>query len=577
MRIIIFGSCLFFCFTVWSQLKTRYEASGFTEAATYEQVMTFYQELDEAHDEVTIRQHGLTDIGVPLHVVLIHADKETSIEELHKSGKAIWLINNAIHPGETDGVSASQMFARDILQDKKKHAEVLNKVAIAIIPMYNIGGALNRNSTSRVNQNGPLEYGFRGNARHYDLNRDFIKSDTENSRSFQELFQLYDPDLILDTHVSNGADYQHVMMLLSSQKDKLGGPLGRYLEEVFEPFCFAGMRQRGFDPTPYVNAWGSTPDKGWAQFMDWPRYSTGYAALFHTMGYMSETHMLKTYQQRVEATYALMETLLDFLDQNGRALVNLREETKSAMSEKGEFEISWSVDTSRFSTIEFKGYEPTYVESEISGLQRLKYDHDQPFTKEVKYQNHYKADRVVQAPKYYLIPQQWSDVIDLMELNRVELRRLPGDTSITVEAYTIRDYKTRRNPYEGHYPHYDVKVISHEVELEFRKGDVLVPVNQWRNRYIVETLEPEAPDSFFSWNFFDAILQQKEHFSSYVFEDYAPEILEKNPEIRKALEKAKQEDERLAGSAYLQLEFIYQRSEHREPEFLRYPIFRIMH
>jgi hypothetical protein len=31
---------------------------------------------------------------------------------------------------------------------------------------------LNRNSTSRTNQNGPEEYGFRGNARNFDLNRD---------------------------------------------------------------------------------------------------------------------------------------------------------------------------------------------------------------------------------------------------------------------------------------------------------------------------------------------------------------------------------------------------------------------
>jgi len=561
--------------TVNAQLLTRYEQSNFTESATYEEAMAFYRQLDEIYEEVSIITHGQTDIGIPLHVVLITNGAVNTPQALEKSGKAVWLINNAIHPGETDGISASQMFARDLLKDKKNR-KILDRVAIAIIPFYNIGGTLNRNSTTRVNQNGPLAYGFRGNARHYDLNRDFIKTDTRNTQSFQVLFQLYDPDLLLDTHVSNGADYQHVMMLLSTQKDKMGGQLSAFIDEVFLPYSFEGMETRGFPSIPYVNAWGHTPDKGWSQFMDWPRYSTGYATLFHTVGLMSETHMLKTYQQRVESTYALMETLLHFLDEKGDELLALREETKAAFAGKEEFEISWALDTSRYTPLMFRGYEPVYVESEVSGLTRLKYDRNQPFTREVKFKEDYQADKVIKAPSYYLIPQQWSRVIDLLEINQVETTRLKKDSTIQVEAYMIEDYQTLQNPYEGHYKHYDVNVKPKKVELNFRKGDVLIPVNQWRNRYIVETLEPEAPDSFFSWNFFDAILQQKEHFSSYVFEDHALKILKENPDIKTALEEEKAQDPDLASNANAQLDFIYQRSAHREPEYLRYPVFRIM-
>ena len=156
------------------------------------------------------------------------------------------------------------------------------------------------------------------------------------------------------------------------------------------------------------------------------------------------------------------------------------------------------------------------------------------------------------------------------------MSRLGKDSTIRVQAYMINDYKTVRNPYEGHYRHYNVRVSPEQMEINFRAGDVLVPVNQWKNRYIVETLEPEAPDSFFVWNFFDAVLQQKEHFSSYVFEDHAVKILEENPEIKDGLEAAKAEDSDLAESANRQLDFIYQRSVHREPEFLRYPIFRLI-
>lgn len=559
-----------------AQRLTRYESSNFTQSATYEEAMAFYQRLEEQYDEVTIFEQGDTDIGIPLHVVLLHAGVDKSPKAIRQSGKALWLINNGIHPGETDGISASQMFARDLLEDKKRSKEFLSKVAIAIIPFYNIGGALNRNSTTRVNQNGPVTYGFRGNARHYDLNRDFIKSDTRNSQSFQEIFQLFDPDLILDTHVSNGADYQHVMTLVSSQKDKMGGELGKFVEEELLPFSFAEMKSRGFEAIPYVNAWGSTPDKGWSQFLDWPRYSTGYAALFHTIGFMSETHMLKTYRQRVASTYALMHTMLDFLSEKGEELVALREQTKSRVANQKQFDISWRVDTTRFSPLMFSGYEPTYVKSEISGLMRLKYDRNQPFTKPVKYRNNYMAHKVITAPKYYVIPQQWKSIINLLALNKVTLEPLQKDSTITVEAYIINDYKTLQSPYEGHYKHFDVTVSQRQVTIPFRKGDLLVPVNQWRNRYIVETLEPEAPDSFFAWNFFDSILQQKEHFSSYVFEDYALTLLEENPILRDDLAAAKAADSTLRKSADRQLDFIYQRSKHREPEFLRYPVFRIL-
>ena len=101
-------------------------------------------------------------------------------------------------------------------------------------------------------------------------------------------------------------------------------------------------------------------------------------------------------------------------------------------------------------------------------------------------------------------------------------------------------------------------------------------MNQASNRYIVETLEPNAPDSYFAWNFFDGILQQKEYFSSYVFEDLALEILEGNPDLKKRLEEKKKADADFAKNGYAQLDFIYKNSEHYEPTHQVYPIGRLV-
>ena len=112
--------------------------------------------------------------------------------------------------------------------------------------------------------------------------------------------------------------------------------------------------------------------------------------------------------------------------------------------------------------------------------------------------------------------------------------------------------------------------------MKFTKGDILVPVDQKAIRYIIETLEPEATDSFFRWNFFDSRLQMKEGFSSYVFEDEAFDILENNKNLKEELEARKANDKAFRESAYAQLQFIFMASDHKEPSFMHYPIYRVV-
>ena len=94
-------------------------------------------------------------------------------------------------------------------------------------------------------------------------------------------------------------------------------------------------------------------------------------------------------------------------------------------------------------------------------------------------------------------------------------------------------------------------------------------------QYLTTALEPQSPDGFFAWGFFDTILMQKEWFSEYVFEDLAAEILKNNPSLREQLELAKSNDPELANSAYLQLQFVYEHSIYKEPTYNRYPVLRI--
>jgi hypothetical protein len=524
------------------------------------------------YPQISIQAIGETDSGKSLHIVTLNSDTEFNFETIRKN-KRILLINNGIHPGESDGIDATMMLYRDIVEGK---IETPKSTVLVTIPIYNIGGSLNRNSKTRTNQNGPKEYGFRGNARNYDLNRDFIKSDTKNARTFAQIFHLVQPDVFIDNHVSNGADYQYTLTHLFTQHNKLGGHLGNYLHTEMMPSLEQKLEAKNWDITPYVNVFNQVPDAGFSQFIDSPRYSTGYTALWNTLGMMVETHMLKPYKQRVEGTYELMKSMIEIVERDSEKIKTLRNGAFEISYKSETYPIDWELDTTKTSILKFKGFEGKMIPSEITGKDRLKFDRNKPFTKEITYQNYFKPSIDISVPKAYIIPQGWWNVIELLQLNNVQMKQFDKDTTLTVENYRIDTYETRNQAYEGHYQHYNTKIISSQTEMNFKKGDYYIETNQRAFRYLLETLEPQAPDSFFNWNFFDTILQQKEGFSPYVWEDMALELLNNNEELKKEFEAKKKAESDFESNWYSQLDWIHKQSPNYELTHLHYPVFRIM-
>ncbi|PHS06149.1 MAG: hypothetical protein COA88_11130 [Kordia sp.] len=548
--------------------ETNFEKTNGIETATYQDVISFYKALANTYSEIKIESVGNTDSGKPLHIVWYSASGN-----FNQTNKNTILINNGIHPGESDGIDATMMLLRDLANGVIPAPE---NTIIAAIPIYNIGGSLNRNTSTRTNQNGPKEYGFRGNARNYDLNRDFIKCDTKNAKTFVDIFHKIQPELFIDNHVSNGADYQYTLAHLFTQHNKLNGPLGDYLHKKLIPELENSLHEKKIIITPYVNVWGTTPETGWSQFMDYPRYSTGYTSLFNTLGMMVETHMLKPYKDRVEQTYELMESMIRITDNKVTEIKKLKTKQKKHFLDNKEYAIDWAIDSSQTTTLNFKGYKGAYINSKVTDQKRLFYDKSKPYTKEITYYNYVKPKKTITTPLAYIIPQQWHKVIELLKLNQVSLQQIKNDTIIEVNSYRINTYETRKTPYEGHYQHYNTQIDSAIKKTGFRKGDFIAKLTSENIRYLIETLEPEAPDSFFNWNFFDTILQQKEHFSSYVFEDKALEILNNNPSLKSEFERKKESDSTFLRDGHLQLDWIHKRSEHYETSHLQYPIYRIM-
>jgi hypothetical protein len=558
---------------ICQSMITPFERSKGIQTATYSECIAFYQQLDKACDRIAIREQGMSDAGYPYHVVLYSNDGKFDPVQWHRQQKIVILINNGIHPGEPDGVDASMLLLRD-LADKK--ISIPENIALAVIPLYNIGGALNRSSFSRVNQNGPESYGFRGNAQNLDLNRDFTKNDSRNASSFVGIFQWLNPEIQIDNHVSDGADYQHTMTLLSSQWNKLGGELGQFLHDVFQPALFGSMEKKGWPLTPYVDFEDGDPVKGWQAFYDQPRYSSGYATLFNTIAFMPETHMLKPFSDRVASDYALMGSMIEQASAHAGEIIKKRKQNFADDFQRESFALHWKADTTRYDPIRFMGYEAAYKPSEVTGLPRLYYDHKRPFTKEVKYYDYFTPDEFIKVPKAYIIPQGWHEVTDRLLLNGVKMQRLGKDSVVEVEVYHIDGYRASPRAYEKHHRNTDTRVSASRQSIQFLRGDYIIPTDQEHKRFLVEMLEPTGDDSYFSWNFFDAILQQKEGYSDYRWEDLAAAWLKDHPALRQKLEEKKAADPAFAKNAGAQLDFVYKNSSWYEPAHLRYPVYRVL-
>ncbi len=559
-----------------SKLLTPFEKGNGNQSPSYEEGMRFWYELAQKSPHVAMEEYGNTDANLPLHLMIWSADGSFSSEQAEEKNKHIVFINNAIHPGEPDGVDATMLLFRDLsANDSLK--EKFKDIVLVAIPYYNIGGALQRNTSFRANQNGPEEYGFRGNAKNYDLNRDFIKMDSDNMWAFARYFHKWNPLVFIDNHVSNGADYQYVVTYLSCQEDKLGEVMGPYQRDKLNPLMEEKMTEKNHLISPYVNVFGRQPEKGGiVQFFDSPRYASGFGGLFQSFSYTVETHMLKPYKDRVLGTYDFMLSLCEIIRENGNEMEEIKENQQTVWLEVDSIPLQWKLDSQRVDSLNFHGYHSEYIPSELTGAPRLKYHQDQAKTFEIPFYNRYQASLYRPKPKAYLIPQAWKEIMDRMKRNGVKSwSRLEKDSLIQVNAIKVKNFETLTRPFEGHYLHYNTEVEYSPEKYQARKGDFLVELESDRDFFIMSVLEPEAIDSYFNWNFFDTYLQQKEGYSSYVFEDKALEILAQDPELKSRFEEKKDTDPSFASNPAWQLYWVYTQSEHYEDNHMRLPVFRI--
>ena len=329
----------------------------------------------------------------------------------------------------------------------------------------------------------------------------------------------------------------------------------------------------GYDLFPYVDLKGETPAEGIVSFNDLPRYSMGYTSLFNTISFTVETHMLKPFDSRVDATYAFMKEIIAWSYDNKDLIEKSREEANQYDLNRKSYYYNHRLSNKKDSIL-FKGYAHSFPINKYTNQPRLFYDEDVPYEEYIPWYKHYDDQDSLIVPKYYVIGRQENDVIRRLKVNKIKYRRVLKDSALVLGAYFIEDYKVFNSPYEGHFRLYDTKTLKSARMVSLKKGDLIVSSRQKGSRFIHSVLHPECEDSYFSWNFFDSYLQQKEYFSSYVFVDKIEEILRNNPDLMNEFNQKKRLDEGFRNSERDQLYFIYKRSNYfEENTFKVLPVF----
>jgi hypothetical protein len=563
-----------------AEWRTKAERTGYVETDRYDAVVDYCRRLAQASPRAQLTSFGRTGAGRELPLLVLSRDGVFAPEAAREAGRLVVLLQNCIHAGECAGKDASLELARDILITGV-HRDLLDEVTLLIMPVFNADGHERFSAYSRINQNGPKEMGWRVTATNLNLNRDYTKADAVEMQAWLRTWVAWEPDLLFDNHTTNGSDHQYVLLYSAVANELTAAPVAEWLQETLFPSILPALEVAGHGPFPY----GGPRDrrdlsKGIGTFAaPSPRFSHGYGAICNRPTILVEAHALKTYRQRVWATYDIMLHTLKELNRrpellhtaNRQADLNARA-WRGARQAGGEVVLALE-PTDDSVPITYKAVEFDVRESEITGREVIDYS-DRPVEVQTRLFTGTRVTQSVAPPAAYLVPPQWAEAIERLELHGVEFFRLARSEQLDVESYRFEEVEFARRPFESRLrPSY--KAVATRERRDFAAGTVVVPLDQKRAKLAVHLLEPDAPDALVAWGFFNAIFEQKEYTETYAMEPIARRMLAADPELKREFEERLQTDEEFAKSPRARLYFFYRRSPYWDERLNEYPVARL--
>ena len=558
---------------------TPAERSGLTDTPDYDETVAWLRSLVKAAPELEMISIGKSLQGRDFWMVIASTDQAFSAESLKATGKPLLLAHSGIHAGEIDGEDAGLMLLRDMTVAGRSE-ELLAGSNFLFIPILNVDGHERRSSYNRINQRGPTAMGWRTNARNQNLNRDFTKLDTAGVRALIEVFKLWKPDLYMDLHVTDGADYQYDITFGGNGRYGWSPAIGNWIEDVYRPAISAVLDEFGHVPGELIFAANSMDMKdGFLTWIGDPRFSNGYGDAIHLPTILVENHSLKPYRRRVLGSYVLLAETLNLL---AREKASLSRATKTDQQRRPTaiplgFERDGDLVAKKES---FKGISSSRYRGDVSGAEVVRWS-GKPVTESIPRVFIAKPTVVMDIPAAYIIPAAWSNVAERIALHGIEVERLAEPLTTAAEVYRLPDAGIAEpsdwtpNPFEGHIRIDPGEPVKQSIETTFPAGSYRIYTDQPLGELLVLMLEPQAPDSFFQWGFFLEIFTRTEYAEAYVLEPLAQKMLDNNSELKMRFERKLASDKDFAASEHQRLMWFYEQTPFYDEVYLLYPVARI--
>ena len=530
-------------------LKTRPERTDYAETSRYQDVIDFMKACAAASPRIHLTTYGYSFEGRALPLAVIGA-KDATPEAVKASGKTRIYVQGNIHAGEVEGKEAMLELLRAIALGQ--HAGWFSSVVLLINPIFNPDGNEKVNLTNRRSQHGPIGgMGQRENGQNYDLNRDFMKLDAPETRSFMLMMARYDPHLVVDLHTTDGSAHAYQITYAPPLHPLTAAPVVEVLRNGLLPAVtkaikakddmdfyyygnFGGGGRGGMPPggrgTPPAGRGdvaggrgaaaggrgdvaggrggapgGSAPERVFSTTAPTARYGINAVGLRNRLGILSETFSYLPFRDRIKAARRFVEEICNYAQLHS-AEINSAVAAADHQSIVGKEVALRGRAVKSADQVEILVTDLTNEKNPYTGqMMRLRTGVRRP---EKMYQSiSFEPSESTLAPRAYFVPATLRNAQDRLEAHGVSFTRTDQEMTISGEQFRIETSALAEREYEGHRE----RAITGKWEpadLTVPAGTLLVPVDQPLGRLVVMLLEPRSEDSFASWGLLDDVLER---------------------------------------------------------------------
>lgn len=551
-----------------SEWATPFEQHGLKTSPNYDETFAWLDKLISQTDMLKKVSIGKSPQGRDIWMIVASKEGAEDAPTLLKNNKPSVLVQAGIHSGEIDGKDAGMMLLRDIVIGDK--AALLDNANLLFVPIFSVDAHERSTEYNRVNQRGPVNMGWRTTANNLNLNRDYAKADTLEMQHMLRAINIWQPDLYIDVHVTDGIDYQYDVTFGYNLAQGLSPASYKWLENSYRPAIESALIEEGHVPGPLVFAIDNTDiSKGMSLWNASPRFSNGYGDARHLPTILIENHSLKPFKQRVLGTYVMLEATLKTVGEQTTKLKSAIQQDKYRYSPR--VTLTWQQEQQKQGW-DFKGIGYSMEQSAISGNEIVRWNGEPKLYPNLPVIGGTKADIKVNRPTAYYVPPQWTEVIERLSIHGIRMTTISKPSTQKLQQYQLSQPKFGNADYEGH-QRVKATLSSQTIEATLPAGTVRIDTEQPLGDLAILLLEPQSPDSLFQWGFFNPIFTRTEYIENYAVEPLAAQMLKQDPKLQAAFDEALK-DEAFAADPKARLRWFYQRSSYYDNEYQKYPVLR---